>query len=94
MFFFGKKVILNMTVHVFELPDAEIDEKNHFCWGCLLLTKWSHFINLSGVDCVIMADVTYGACCVDDYSARALGMSFNDVIFNMCVDMKKWKKVQ
>ncbi len=22
---------------------------------------------------VVMADVTYGACCVDDYSARALG---------------------
>ena len=22
---------------------------------------------------VIMADVTYGACCVDDFSARALG---------------------
>lgn len=27
----------------------------------------------TGVDTVIMADVTYGACCVDDFSARALG---------------------
>ena len=27
----------------------------------------------AAVECVIMADVTYGACCVDDYSARALG---------------------
>lgn len=27
----------------------------------------------TGADTVIMADVTYGACCVDDYSARALG---------------------
>ena len=27
----------------------------------------------TGADCVIMADVTYGACCVDDFSARALG---------------------
>jgi len=27
-------------------------------------------------DTVIMADVTYGACCVDDYSARALGCDF------------------
>lgn len=27
----------------------------------------------TGADMVIMADVTYGACCVDDYSARALG---------------------
>ena len=26
----------------------------------------------TGADSVIMADVTYGACCVDDYSARAL----------------------
>jgi 2-(3-amino-3-carboxypropyl)histidine synthase len=28
----------------------------------------------TGAECVIMADVTYGACCVDDFSARALGM--------------------
>jgi len=27
-------------------------------------------------DTVIMGDVTYGACCVDDYSARALGCDF------------------
>ncbi len=27
----------------------------------------------TGAECVIMADVTYGACCVDDFSARALG---------------------
>jgi len=27
----------------------------------------------TGAETVIMADVTYGACCVDDYSARALG---------------------
>ena len=26
-----------------------------------------------GAACVIMGDVTYGACCVDDYTARALG---------------------
>eukprot|EP00048_Salpingoeca_helianthica_P009007 m.129241 g.129241 ORF g.129241 m.129241 type:complete len:438 (+) comp14751_c0_seq6:18-1331(+) len=26
-----------------------------------------------GVDTIIMADVTYGACCVDDFTARALG---------------------
>ena len=25
------------------------------------------------VRCVILADVTYGACCVDDYTAKALG---------------------
>lgn len=27
----------------------------------------------TGAEMVIMADVTYGACCVDDFSARALG---------------------
>lgn len=27
----------------------------------------------TGAEIVIMADVTYGACCVDDFSARALG---------------------
>ena len=28
------------------------------------------------VDTVIMGDVTYGACCVDDFTARALGCDF------------------
>ena len=27
----------------------------------------------TNADTVIMGDVTYGACCVDDYTARALG---------------------
>ena len=30
----------------------------------------------ASVDTVIMGDVTYGACCVDDYTARALGCDF------------------
>ena len=30
----------------------------------------------TGADTVIMGDVTYGACCVDDYTARALGADF------------------
>jgi len=30
----------------------------------------------TGVDTVIMGDVTYGACCVDDYTARSLGCDF------------------
>lgn len=32
--------------------------------------------SFAGVDTVIMGDVTYGACCVDDYTARALGCDF------------------
>lgn len=31
------------------------------------------FCRFGGVETLIMGDVTYGACCVDDYSARALG---------------------
>ena len=27
----------------------------------------------TGVETLVMGDVTYGACCVDDFSARALG---------------------
>ena len=30
----------------------------------------------AGVETLIMGDVTYGACCVDDYTARALGADF------------------
>ncbi|XP_055346743.1 2-(3-amino-3-carboxypropyl)histidine synthase subunit 1-like [Paramacrobiotus metropolitanus] len=30
----------------------------------------------TGAETVIMGDVTYGACCVDDFSARALGCDF------------------
>eukprot|EP00730_Choanoeca_flexa_P016140 TRINITY_DN7568_c0_g1_i3.p1 TRINITY_DN7568_c0_g1~~TRINITY_DN7568_c0_g1_i3.p1 ORF type:complete len:442 (+),score=107.84 TRINITY_DN7568_c0_g1_i3:3-1328(+) len=30
----------------------------------------------AGVEALIMGDVTYGACCVDDFSARALGADF------------------
>lgn len=31
---------------------------------------------LTGAEMVILGDVTYGACCVDDYSAKALGCDF------------------
>lgn len=33
-------------------------------------------IRFCGVETLIMGDVTYGACCVDDFSARALGCDF------------------
>lgn len=29
-----------------------------------------------GTETLVMGDVTYGACCVDDYTARALGADF------------------
>lgn len=30
----------------------------------------------TNAEVVVMGDVTYGACCVDDYTARALGADF------------------
>ena len=40
-----------------------------------LLKLKSSFINFrfGGCETLIMGDVTYGACCVDDYTARAVG---------------------
>ena len=35
--------------------------------------NWYNFVRFTGCDTVIMGDVTYGACCVDDFTARALG---------------------
>lgn len=33
--------------------------------------------SFAGVEqCYILGDVTYGACCVDDYSSAALGVDF------------------
>ena len=39
-------------------------------WSCALADIISRF---SGAEVVILGDVTYGACCVDDLAARALG---------------------
>ncbi|KAI9179584.1 Diphthamide biosynthesis protein 1 [Blastocladiella emersonii ATCC 22665] len=42
-------------------------------FACILSDILEQF---TGVDTVIMGDVTYGACCVDDFTARALGCDF------------------
>eukprot|EP00732_Lithocolla_globosa_P002352 Lithocolla_globosa_v1_NODE_1524_length_2514_cov_7.238308.p1 type:complete len:420 gc:universal NODE_1524_length_2514_cov_7.238308:432-1691(+) len=34
------------------------------------------FEQFAGVDTIILGDVTYGACCVDDFSAKAVGCDF------------------
>lgn len=39
-------------------------------YACSLVDVLERFAQC---ECVIMGDVTYGACCIDDYSARALG---------------------
>jgi 2-(3-amino-3-carboxypropyl)histidine synthase len=36
-----------------------------------------YLYRFAGVEqCYILGDVTYGACCVDDYSSAALGVDF------------------
>ena len=42
-------------------------------FSCVIADIVSQF---SGADTLIMGDVTYGACCVDDYTALALGADF------------------
>lgn len=42
-------------------------------YSCIISDILAKF---AGVETVIMGDVTYGACCVDDYTARALGCDF------------------
>jgi len=39
-------------------------------FACPLSDLFERFAN---VECLVMSDVTYGACCVDDFGARALG---------------------
>ncbi|KAK4054934.1 Diphthamide biosynthesis protein 1 [Microbotryomycetes sp. JL201] len=39
-------------------------------YGCSIVDIIERFTD---AECVIMGDVTYGACCIDDYTARALG---------------------
>ena len=66
------KTIHRLTSHharrvALQLPEGLL------AYSCLLsdlLERWC------GVECVVLGDVTYGACCVDDYSAAALGCDF------------------
>ena len=66
------KTIHRLTSHrarriALQLPEGLL------AYSCLLsdlLERWA------GVECVVLGDVTYGACCVDDYSAAALGCDF------------------
>lgn len=39
------------------------------------------------VSCIVMGDVTYGACCIDDYTAKALGADFMVHYAHSCLSM-------
>eukprot|EP00983_Pelagomonas_calceolata_P048781 1141205-Pelagomonas_calceolata.AAC.6 len=44
---------------------------------CIHAMLHTHTYTLAGVEhCMIMGDVTYGACCIDDFSAQAMGADF------------------
>ena len=48
-------------------------------WMIILLRPWAVIswctmvCSFTDADTLIMGDVTYGACCVDDYTAKAMG---------------------
>lgn len=42
-------------------------------YACLIADMLTQF---TGAECIIMGDVTFGACCVDDLGAAALGADF------------------
>lgn len=42
-------------------------------YACIISDIFEHF---TSSECIIMGDVTYGACCVDDLSASTLGSDF------------------
>ncbi len=45
--------------------------------SCQLHMTQSRVCSFAGVEhCFILGDVTYGACCIDDFSAAALGADF------------------
>uniref|UniRef100_A0A8D2NFQ2 2-(3-amino-3-carboxypropyl)histidine synthase subunit 1 n=1 Tax=Zonotrichia albicollis TaxID=44394 RepID=A0A8D2NFQ2_ZONAL len=44
--------------------------------GVLMLAECCPSHRFTDAEAVVMGDVTYGACCVDDYTARALGADF------------------
>lgn len=49
-----------------------------YIWSVTALISVSVCIHprFTEADTIVMGDVTYGACCVDDFTARALGADF------------------
>ncbi len=53
-------------------------------FACIISDILERFCN---VQCVIMGDVTYGACCIDDFTAKALGADFMVHYAHSCLSM-------
>ncbi|KAJ3299214.1 Diphthamide biosynthesis protein 1 [Blyttiomyces sp. JEL0837] len=71
------KFEIHKTVHQVQQSQAK-KVALQFPEGLLMysLTIADILENFTGVETVVMGDVTYGACCVDDYTATALGCDF------------------
>lgn len=48
------------------------------------------FVRFTEADTLVMGDVTYGACCVDDFTARALGADFMVHYGHSCLSEYKY----
>ena len=83
--------LLSITVPLhgvgFEIMPRRVSSKNsgpsaHACKATVMMVNdlysgtRSFVFRFAEVETVIMGDVTYGACCVDDFTARALGCDF------------------
>ena len=83
--------LLSITVPLhgagFEIMPRRVSSKNNapFAHACKVTVMMvndlysctrSFVFRFAEVETVIMGDVTYGACCVDDFTARALGCDF------------------
>lgn len=57
---------------------AMVTNSRRCIWSVTVLINVSVCIHprFTEADTIVMGDVTYGACCVDDFTARALGADF------------------
>ena len=67
-----KKTIQNILSNQSKMVALQLPE-GLLAYACVISDILQHYTK---VDTLIMGDVTYGACCVDDFSAKALGADF------------------
>ena len=68
----AKKVVLQFPegLLIFACPIADILEQYHVAVIFIYLCRFC------GVECIVFGDVAYGACCIDDFAAKALDADF------------------
>lgn len=68
-------------------PEGELSPISH--WVCCAVPQ-PHPYRFTKAEVMVMGDVTYGACCVDDFTARALGVDFLVHYGHSCLGMVGW----